>query len=1460
MNQLLTSIQNLSNPVKFGIAAVGGGGFVGALALLKWNPTAIAVVIAGLALVALLLVLYRQVLKLLAKRKAAPMAQALSSNSAAAPQGISDPARRARLDDLRKNFENGVEKFRAAGKNLYSLPWYLLVGEPGSGKTEAVRHCNVGFPPGLQDQLQGVGGTINMNWWFTNHAVILDTAGRLMFEEVEPGSTNEWQEFLKLLRKTRPNCPVNGMLLVIPAESLIKDTADAIERKGGKIAQQLDQIQRALGVRFPVFVVITKCDLINGFREFFDDMKDPQLQHQILGWSNPAPLDEPFNAEQIEQHLASVQKRLVRRRLGLLLDPVHTEDPSARRTDEVDALFAFPEALMKIAPRLRRYLEMIFVAGVWSAKPLFLRGIYFTSSMREGSALDADLAEALGMPVESLPEGRVWERDRAYFLRDLFVSKVFREKGLVTRAVNTKAQQRQRRTVLLAAAGVGAVALAAFTYFGSRGLDRDIVAPKEFWEQAGAAYARGGVPNIIDEDAGAYLWPIVSPQGANSEVFSYDGGVTTGFDEFERVAAERRRLARFPEQLREGAVAEVPVPWVFLPVALVTGDARLNLAESERRDAARVLVEASVVRPLVDAAAERIRIETAKGQPWTPQATEALAQLIRLEVARATGKAPEGGVSITPLLAYAVMSRDASAPYSKEDAESLEKVVSWLYGDAGAGLPPPATGPLLEWVKTGSGSFTGAWNPERPGSGPLARVLALRDALVEFRDLEAELLRIAAQHAGTRNYDGALEDWGPRFAALSEVASRVDAAFEALGDRSLVQAYREDLEKFRASAESSHAMLLKELEPIKPAEGERESDRTAALRPLRELRERIEGNLAKVKADGEKAAEIRAQMAELDALLVGKTAAGEPAYRARFAAYSAVNEQLSEGGAQSLALGGFGPRFEEVAKAIDDARTRAAAKLAGGAAGDGATPLARRIEEAKGLCNFGLDVAARRWQKALLLRLVAVAPDSADRFGEEVAVYARANKLSLPRPVIPLTRAARDGKTEFEPQYSPGAAAALLLDIVRAGEAAAERAGEPPVLDTPQLRDQFRRIQQAANEYRSRFVAYWREGHLDELEIAETEWSKIAAELKAAPQGFAYNTPLKAIAEAMLTTARLTETVLPGEDVGAIRERAQSTLNTINQDFGKTCDRVLASWSGVAVLDLATDGRTRLLQAAQSGSFDENYVVSSTGSGGNFAAEFWGELCLQSVKALTAAAEQESKRAYERLRADAAFPLARPVDDRFMAPESVAAARASVKTILMRGAAGAGAPSALSKNAEFKTALERLGGQGLLTGEDRQWLERASAVLDALPEGDARTLQCRISILSGRPLGEGERPLEFDFQAFNIVQGSGPCTAALRLGRGEAGGAVPVSFPGEAVRFCFFTDAQRDTAGATREFAGPWAALRMLHELGATPVKESGNKVWEAKMDFPGDGGVKRVLWVQLEFSRAVPDLDKWPE
>jgi type VI protein secretion system component VasK len=165
------------------------------------------------------------------------------------------------------------------------------------------------------------------------------------------------------MKKYRPRCPINGVLLVIPADSLIRDTADQIEQKASKIARQFDMIQRTLDVRFPVFVVVTKSDLINGFRDFFDNLQDPQLQHQILGWSNPAPLDEPYNTDFVDLHLKAIRGRLFRRRLALLHE-VMSEEPGDEKIRTADTLYAFPQSLAKIAPRMARYRNSSSVSEV----------------------------------------------------------------------------------------------------------------------------------------------------------------------------------------------------------------------------------------------------------------------------------------------------------------------------------------------------------------------------------------------------------------------------------------------------------------------------------------------------------------------------------------------------------------------------------------------------------------------------------------------------------------------------------------------------------------------------------------------------------------------------------------------------------------------------------------------------------------------------------------------------------------------------------------------------------------------------------------------------------------------------------------------------------------------------------------------------------------------------------------
>jgi IcmF-related N-terminal domain len=610
---LLSSFVNLPPWLRNTIYILGALSLVGIG--VGFSPTVALIVGIGVLFVVVVLGIYSYVLKRRREARTAALGGELQQNTQATPPAISDPARKARVEDLRKRFQQGLDKFKSVGKDLYKLPWYVVIGEPAAGKSEAIRRCDVGFPPGMQDDFQGVGGTINMNWWFTNYAVILDTAGRLLFEEVAPGTTSEWKEFLGLLRKHRPNCPINGLLLVIPADSLVRDSQKRIDERAGVIARQLENIQRELDIRFPVYVIIAKCDLLNGFREFFEDIDDPGAQRQILGWSNPDSIDTPFELELMDQHLRTVVERLRRRRLKLLEDPV-AKDSSHRRTDEVDRLFAFPNSISLITPNLRSYLSTIFVKSEWSTRPLFLRGIYFTSSLREGSELDQELAQAIGVSVDDLPSGRVWERETSFFLRDLFIEKIFREWGLVTRATNTLRMLRRRK---LAIFGFGALALAVFLFLsllGYRAMKESIGHQSGYWLRASEGWsAENEWMPIVTQTEGGYTYNGDEPVGRGTRSKTRDLFDGAG-----------KSLVEFHSALRGFTGAQLRISPIFRPFYRLTGS-----LTAEKMRAQRIVLEGSVVKPLVEAARNKISATTTSPSPDPNVEANALLSLIRIE-------------------------------------------------------------------------------------------------------------------------------------------------------------------------------------------------------------------------------------------------------------------------------------------------------------------------------------------------------------------------------------------------------------------------------------------------------------------------------------------------------------------------------------------------------------------------------------------------------------------------------------------------------------------------------------------------------------------------------------------------------------------------------------------------------------------------------------------------------------
>jgi hypothetical protein len=754
---------NLPGPVKGGVAAGGGGLVVAGVLIGTGQWLFFGVLLLFLALCFGGYFLWRRWQR---KKQAARMTNDMQQLSSASPRAISDLGARARLDDMRKKFEKGISEYRARGKDLYTLPWYVFVGTPGSGKTEAIRHSNVGFPPGMQDEFQGTGGTINMDWWFTNHAVILDTAGRLMFEEVKPGEQSEWKEFLTLLKKNRPNCPINGLFLVIPSDSLIKESADEIAKQAGIIAQRLDLIQRVLDVRFPVYVIITKCDKINGFREFFDDLRDPQLQHQMMGWSNPDPLDTPFRADLVDQHLDKVVNRLRRRRMGVLRDPAaQAENPAARRADEVDALFALPQSLALLGPRLRRYLETIFVAGEWSAKPLFLRGIYFTSSMREGAALDEELAKAIGLGVEDLGDEKIWERERAYFLRDLLIDKVFREKGLVTRATNTSRMLRSRQLAMYGAGSAALVLFILFAWFSLGDLSKSVGSHSDTWQKVKSA---GWHNNKIWKQS------IVPVEGAGYADRIINNVVIGKTD---------KPIGEFHAELRREAIKPAKRSFLF------PGVSRSFQAESRR--AQRVIFENGVVRPLVEAT--RLKIEHGNANAASmDRLPGALAALLELEGAALIRKKDGSPVSLSAgdaerflgSLMRFVAGQDVPVPSKL----AMTMAETYADDDGGVGWPSPWLGKVAPTNRLAqSQTINSALNQleayalrnVETRKEAWKKATALRDQVLEFEKLERDLFS-AAGAADTQKLKRTL-------AALGPVATNIDEQLKTATNSTLFQ-------------------------------------------------------------------------------------------------------------------------------------------------------------------------------------------------------------------------------------------------------------------------------------------------------------------------------------------------------------------------------------------------------------------------------------------------------------------------------------------------------------------------------------------------------------------------------------------------------------------------------------------------------------------------------------------------
>lgn len=395
------------------------------------------------------------------RRRNAQMLDSLSDEDSSAI----DSASNEELQILQSKMQEAVETLKAqnfsstgGSRFIYDLPWYVIIGPPGAGKTTLLSNSGLNFP--LEEthgkySVKGLGGTRNCDWWFTDQAVLLDTAGRYTTQDSEAEvDKSAWSGFLTMLRDKRSRRPINGVLLALSIEDIITSDDTQLEQIAKTLRNRIEELYSQLGIAPPVYLMFTKCDMLAGFSEYFATM-GKSARDQV--WGHTLAIDEADPAASLQSGIKALSAQLSAQAVGKL----HEELSQKNREN----IYGFPLQFNFAQQRINVFIESL-TAQSRLLQPVMFRGVYFTSATQSGSVLDQvikNVSQSFGISESKASQES--SEGRSFFIHDLLSDVVFGESGLA--GTNLKTEKRLRRMQWAAAAGVAAVAFGLLAFWSA---------------------------------------------------------------------------------------------------------------------------------------------------------------------------------------------------------------------------------------------------------------------------------------------------------------------------------------------------------------------------------------------------------------------------------------------------------------------------------------------------------------------------------------------------------------------------------------------------------------------------------------------------------------------------------------------------------------------------------------------------------------------------------------------------------------------------------------------------------------------------------------------------------------------------------------------------------------------------------------------------------------------------------
>ncbi|GAB2655966.1 type VI secretion system membrane subunit TssM [Vibrio panuliri] len=346
---------------------------------------------------------------------------------------------------------NGVMKELKQSLNtrnyLYSLPWYLVLGLENAGKTSLINRSGQSFA--LSSVMRASGqkseNPYSFDWWIGDESVLIDPDGELLTQgnrsEENDGELERrlWLNFVTWLEKTRSRRPLNGIVLALDISHLA--TSSTSERKvyANLLRARLRELMETLSTRLPVYITLTKLDLLYGFEPFFKHYSKAQ-RDEVLGFT--FSLESVDNLDHWLEEFSNDYQQFVTRINQLF--PYAVAEPLEQ--EERDAIYSFTRQIAGLQDILKAFFQDALSSDQFSTSAL-VRGAYFTSVYQQGVPSNAfgDSASRRYGLSHAVNKAQNAKNSTIYFTQKLFSNVIYPEAGLASD--NFRVAKHKRRLV-----------------------------------------------------------------------------------------------------------------------------------------------------------------------------------------------------------------------------------------------------------------------------------------------------------------------------------------------------------------------------------------------------------------------------------------------------------------------------------------------------------------------------------------------------------------------------------------------------------------------------------------------------------------------------------------------------------------------------------------------------------------------------------------------------------------------------------------------------------------------------------------------------------------------------------------------------------------------------------------------------------------------------------------------------